>query len=173
MIIGHGPPWPDDDASRWTRSPRWRARCASTRLVDGLIDPNAASRNSPGRRQAEVDGEAATTSGTMATTAAPADHRLALQLKADAHSRFPEGHAKQARTRRWSEGIARTRPPKLQQQISDELMNIRFTRRPSNACATRYATMVEGAARHAAIQRICVDQHAADALHQRPSPATR
>ena len=134
-------------------------------LIDGLIDPNAASEEELAAAAAEAevdesesDGDDDEDDGDDGGAAATAS---LLQLKADALERFAvikALHAK-AHAALVKKGSQDKTYLKLQQQISDELMYIRFTSKTIERLCDSVRGMVDavrGCER--AIQRICVDK---------------
>ena len=131
-------------------------------LVDGLIDPNAVEEE-PAAEMAEEaeaadeddedeDGEGGSGGAASASL---------LQLKADALERFKtiKGiHAKMQKALS-SKGSQDKAYLKLQSQLSDELMNIRFTSRSIERLCDSVREMVEQVrACERKIQNICVDR---------------
>jgi len=129
-------------------------------LVDGLIDPNAVEE-APAAEMPEADEEDDEESDEEGEGGSGAASASLLQLKADALERFKiiKGiHAKMQK-------LLPTKGPhdkaylKLLQQVSDELMNIRFTSRSIERLCDSVRGMVEqvrGCERK--IQQICVDR---------------
>ena len=129
-------------------------------LVDGLIDPNAVEE-APAAEMPEADEEEDDESDEEGEGGGGAASASLLQLKADALERFKiiKGiHAKMQK-------LLPTKGPhdkaylKLLQQVSDELMNIRFTSRSIERLCDSVRGMVEqvrGCERK--IQQICVDR---------------
>ena len=129
-------------------------------LVDGLIDPNAvevvAAPEMPEADDEDADDEAEDDEGGAGAATASL-----LQLKTDALERFKliKGiHVKMQK-------LLPTKGPhdkayvKLQQQISDELLNIRFTSRSIERLCDSVRGMVENIRRcERKIQQICVDR---------------
>ncbi|MBL8404643.1 MAG: RNA polymerase sigma factor RpoD, partial [Dechloromonas sp.] len=130
-------------------------------LVDGLIDPNAVEEapaaEMPEADEEEEDEEDEDGEGGGGGAAAAS----LLQLKADALERFKtiKGiHAKMQKALS-SKGSQDKAYLKLLQQLSDELMNIRFTSRSIERLCDSVRGMVEqvrGCERK--IQQICVDR---------------
>ena len=131
-------------------------------LVDGLIDPNAtevvaAAPEMPEAEDDEADDEEEDEEGSAAGAASAS----LLQLKTDALERFKtiKGiHAKMQKLLS-SKGPHDKAYLKLQQQISDELLNIRFTSRSIERLCDSVRGMVEqvrGSERK--IQQICVER---------------
>ena len=131
-------------------------------LVDGLIDPNAteevaAAPEMPEAEEEEADDEDEDGEGGAAGAASAS----LLQLKTDALERFKlikSVHAKMQKLLS-SKGPHDKAYLKLQQQISDELLNIRFTSRSIERLCDSVRGMVEqvrGSERK--IQQICVDR---------------
>ena len=130
-------------------------------LVDGLIDPNAsevvaAAPEMPEAEEEDEDDEAEDDEGGAGAASASL-----LQLKTDALERFKliKGvHAKMQKLLS-SKGPHDKAYLKLQQQISDELLNIRFTSRSIERLCDSVRGMVEqvrGSERK--IQQICVER---------------
>jgi len=129
-------------------------------LVDGLIDPNAVEE-APAAEMPEADEEEEDEGDEEGEGGGGAASASLLQLKADALERFKiiKGiHAKMQK-------LLPTKGPhdkaylKLLQQVSDELMNIRFTSRSIERLCDSVRGMVEqvrGCERK--IQQICVDR---------------
>ncbi|AXS78954.1 RNA polymerase sigma factor RpoD [Dechloromonas sp. HYN0024] len=131
-------------------------------LVDGLIDPNAtevvaAAPEMPEAEEEDEDDEGEDEEGGAAGAASAS----LLQLKTDALERFKtiKGiHAKMQKLLS-SKGPHDKAYLKLQQQISDELLNIRFTSRSIERLCDSVRGMVEqvrGSERK--IQQICVER---------------
>ncbi|PKO86160.1 MAG: RNA polymerase sigma factor RpoD [Betaproteobacteria bacterium HGW-Betaproteobacteria-12] len=129
-------------------------------LVDGLIDPNAVvaepAPEVPEEEEADDDDDADDEEGASGAVSASL-----LQLKADALERFAIIRALHAKMQKAlsSKGSQDKTYLKLQQQISDELMNIRFTSRSIERLCDSVRGMVEqvrGSERK--IQQICVDR---------------
>ncbi len=129
-------------------------------LVDGLIDPNAVvaepAAEVPEEEEAAEDDESDDEEGGGGAVSASL-----LQLKADALDRFKviRGlHAKMQKALS-SKGSQDKTYLKLQQQISDELMNIRFTSRSIERLCDSVRGMVDQVrASERKIQQICVDR---------------
>ncbi|MBW7901865.1 MAG: RNA polymerase sigma factor RpoD, partial [Rhodocyclaceae bacterium] len=131
-------------------------------LIDGLIDPNAAEQEALAAAEdeeiAEEDEAEEDEDGDEGGAAASAS---LLQLKADALARFAAigqtyAKAHSALTRKGSQDKTYL---KLQQQISDELLYIRFTSRTIERLCDSVRGMVEGVrACERKIQQICVDK---------------
>ncbi|MGE5769682.1 MAG: RNA polymerase sigma factor region1.1 domain-containing protein, partial [Betaproteobacteria bacterium] len=128
-------------------------------LVDGLIDPNAVEQLEAAEEAAveEEDDESEDEEGD----AAGAVSASLLQLKTDALERFKTIqtlHTKMAKSLA-SKGPQDKTYLKLRQQITDELMNIRFTSRSIERLCDSVRTMVELVrASERKIQQICVDK---------------
>jgi len=131
-------------------------------LIDGLIDPNAVEE-APAAETAAIDSEDDSDDeededGDEGGGAASAS---LLQLKTEACERFKEIraiHAKMQKTLA-SKGSQDKAYVKLLQQLSDELMNIRFTSRSIERLCDSVRGMVDevrGCERK--IQQICVDR---------------
>jgi RNA polymerase primary sigma factor len=130
-------------------------------LVDGLIDPNA-TEEAPQAEMAEEDLEDEEEEGDEEEgDGGGAASASLLQLKTDALERFAtiRGlHAKMAKAL-ISKGPQDKTYLKVQQEITDELMNIRFTSRSIEKLCDSVRQMVErvrGSERK--IQQICVDK---------------
>ncbi|MFZ2973279.1 MAG: RNA polymerase sigma factor RpoD [Ferribacterium limneticum] len=131
-------------------------------LVDGLIDPNAteevaAAPEMPEADEEETDDEDEDGDGGAAGAASAS----LLQLKTDALERFKAIKSVHAKMQKLlsSKGPHDKAYLKLQQQISDELLNIRFTSRSIERLCDSVRGMVEqirGSERK--IQQICVDR---------------
>ncbi|MGB4674893.1 MAG: RNA polymerase sigma factor RpoD [Azovibrio sp.] len=145
-------------------------------LVDGLVDPNAPSEE-------EVAATAAATAATAAASAAldeaegdeeadadeESDEEAAskaasaslAQLKAEALERFERirSHYTKMLETLTRKGTQDKTYIKLQQQISEELLNIRFTSRTIERFCDSVRSMVEGVRESERnIQRTCVDK---------------
>ncbi|MDR2838076.1 MAG: RNA polymerase sigma factor RpoD [Azonexus sp.] len=128
-------------------------------LVDGLIDPNAViaepTNDAPEEEEAAEDEESEDEEGGGAVSAS------LLQLKVDALERFKtigslHGKMKKALV---GKGSQDKNYLKLQRQISDELMNIRFTSRAIERLCDSVRGMVEQVrASERKIQQLCVDR---------------
>ncbi len=130
-------------------------------LVDGLIDPNAVvaepAAEVPEEEEASEDEESEDEEGSGAAAVSAS----LLQLKADALERFAVIRALHAKMQKAlsSKGSQDKTYLKLQQQISDELMNIRFTSRSIERLCDSVRGMVEqvrGSERK--IQQLCVER---------------
>jgi RNA polymerase primary sigma factor len=130
-------------------------------LVDGLIDPNAAEEVAAAPELPEAEDDDEDDDGDEDEGGAGAASASLLQLKTDALERFKiiKGvHAKMQKLLS-SKGPHDKAYLKLQQQISDELLNIRFTSRSIERLCDSVRGMVEqirGSERK--IQQICVDR---------------
>jgi RNA polymerase primary sigma factor len=129
-------------------------------LVDGLIDPNAVvaepTAEVPEEEEAAEDDEGDDEEGGGAAVSASM-----LQLKADALERFKIIRALHAKMQKAlsSKGSQDKTYLKLQQQISDELMNIRFTSRSIERLCDSVRGMVEQVrASERKIQQLCVER---------------
>ncbi|HEX6733860.1 MAG TPA: RNA polymerase sigma factor RpoD [Azonexus sp.] len=129
-------------------------------LVDGLIDPNAVvaepAAEVPEEEEAGDEDESDDEEGGGGAVSASL-----LQLKADALERFKiiRGLHTKMQKALTSKGSQDKAYLKLQQQISDELMNIRFTSRSIERLCDSVRGMVEqvrGSERK--IQQLCVDR---------------
>ncbi|WP_264180403.1 RNA polymerase sigma factor RpoD [Quatrionicoccus australiensis] len=132
-------------------------------LVDGLIDPNAVEAAPAAPEVAEEIEEDEEDAGDdeEGGGAAAAVSASLLQLKVDALERFEiiKGLHTKMQKLLHSKGPQDKAYLKLQQQISDELMNIRFTSRSIERLCDSVRGMVEqvrGCERK--IQQICVDR---------------
>ncbi|WP_434513922.1 RNA polymerase sigma factor RpoD [Dechloromonas sp. ARDL1] len=129
-------------------------------LVDGLIDPNAVEE-APAAEMPEADEDEDDEGDEDGEGGGGAASASLLQLKADALERFKtiKGiHAKMQKALS-SKGSQDKAYLKLLQQLSDELMNIRFTSRSIERLCDSVRGMVEqvrGCERK--IQQICVDR---------------
>jgi len=128
-------------------------------LVDGLIDPNAEvaepANDVPDEEEADSDDETDDEEGGGAVSAS------LLQLKADALERFQIIRGLHAKMQKALSGKGSQNKAylKLQQQVSDELMNIRFTSRTIERLCDSVRGMVEQVrACERKIQQICVDR---------------
>jgi len=131
-------------------------------LVDGLIDPNATEEVAAAPEMPEAEDEAEDDEDEDGEGgAAGAASASLLQLKSDALERFKvikSVHAKMQKLLA-SKGPHDKAYLKLQQQISDELLNIRFTSRSIERLCDSVRGMVEqirGSERK--IQQICVER---------------
>ncbi len=134
-------------------------------VIDGLIDPNAVEAEPAATADDEVNDDSddsedddSDDSGDDAGGAAAAS---LLQLKTDGIERFQSIRAIHAKMQKTlgSKGSQDKAYVKLQQQLSDELMNIRFTSRCIERLCDNVRGMVEevrGCERK--IQNICVDR---------------
>ncbi len=129
-------------------------------LVDGLIDPNAVvaepAAEVPEEEEASDEEEADDEDGGSGAVSASL-----LQLKADALERFQTIRALHTKMQKAlaSKGSQDKTYLKLQQQISDELMNIRFTSRSIERLCDSVRSMVEQVrASERKIQQLCVDR---------------
>ncbi|MDR2188465.1 MAG: RNA polymerase sigma factor RpoD [Azonexus sp.] len=133
-------------------------------LVDGLIDPNAIaaepSNDAPEEEVAAAAEDEESEDDEDGGSAAAISASL-LQLKVDALERFKtisgfHGKMKKALS---SKGSQDKTYLKLQRQISDELMNIRFTSRTIERLCDSVRGMVEQVrASERKIQQLCVDR---------------
>ncbi|MBK7899394.1 MAG: RNA polymerase sigma factor RpoD [Azonexus sp.] len=129
-------------------------------LVDGLIDPNAVEAEPAAElaEEAELEDEE---EGDEEGDAGAAVSASLLQLKADALERFTilRGLHVKMHKALVSKGPQDKNYLKLQQQISGELMNIRFTSRSIERLCDSVRDMVERVRRsERKIQQICVDK---------------
>ncbi|MBL8428456.1 MAG: RNA polymerase sigma factor RpoD [Dechloromonas sp.] len=130
-------------------------------LVDGLIDPNATEEVTAAPEMPETDDEDEDGEGEDDEGGAGAASASLLQLKTDALERFKVIKSVHAKMQKMlaSKGPHDKAYLKLQQQISDELLNIRFTSRSIERLCDSVRGMVEqirGSERK--IQQICVDR---------------
>jgi len=131
-------------------------------LVDGLIDPNAvvAEPVAEVHEEATEEDEDADDEDSESAAAGAVSASL-LQLKVDALERFAiirELHSKMQKALS-SKGSQDKTYLKMQQQVSDELMNIRFTSRSIEKLCDSVRGMVEQIRRsERKIQQICVDR---------------
>ncbi len=128
-------------------------------LVDGLIDPNAVDE-APAELADEADLDDEEEADEEGDAAGAVSASL-LQLKADALERFKTIHGLHAKMHKAlvSKGSQDKTYLKLQQQISGELMNIRFTSRSIERLCDSVREMVEMVRRsERKIQQICVDK---------------
>jgi len=130
-------------------------------LVDGLIDPNATEEVAAAPEMPETDDEDEDGEGEDEEGGAGAASASLLQLKTDALERFKVIKSVHAKMQKMlaSKGPHDKAYLKLQQQISDELLNIRFTSRSIERLCDSVRGMVEqirGSERK--IQQICVDR---------------
>jgi RNA polymerase primary sigma factor len=132
-------------------------------LVDGLIDPNAVleapiAETADDEEEEEDEPESEEDESEKAAGAASAS---LLQLKVDALERFNIIKALHAKMQKALPGKGPHDKAyiKLQQQLSDELMNIRFTSRSIEKLCDSVRGMVEQIRRsERKIQQICVDR---------------
>ncbi|MBK1681319.1 RNA polymerase sigma factor RpoD [Rhodocyclus tenuis] len=131
-------------------------------LIDGLIDMNAAAEPAALVEESEVDEEDEDEAGEdeEGGEAAAASASL-LQLKTEALERFANIKAMYAKAHSAlaKKGSQDKTYLKLQQQISDEMMNIRFTSKTiERLCDSVRAMVEESRACERKIQQICVDK---------------
>jgi RNA polymerase primary sigma factor len=136
-------------------------------LVDGLVDPNASTEEAPQQAAEEVEDESAEAEADEENDESDedAESRAAsaslAQLKADAlghFARIREDYDKMLKALR-SKGSQHKTYLKLQQQISDELLYIRFTSRTIERFCDSVRGMVDSVRESERnIQRICVDK---------------
>ncbi len=129
-------------------------------LVDGLIDPNAVEE-APAAEMPEADDEDDEDESEDDDAGGGAASASLLQLKTDAIERFKNIKSIHAKMQKMlpSKGSHDKAYIKLLQQVSDELMNIRFTSRSIERLCDSVRGMVEqvrGCERK--IQQICVDR---------------
>jgi RNA polymerase primary sigma factor len=131
-------------------------------LVDGLIDPNAIEEEPAAElaEEAEAEDDEDEDDGDGEGGGGAASASL-LQLKADALERFKSIKAIHAKMQKALSGKGSQDKAylKLLQQLSDELMNIRFTSRSIERLCDSVRGMVEQVrACERKIQQICVDR---------------
>ena len=125
-------------------------------LVDGIIDPNAVeATEAPPEEELEVEevGEDEDSDGSAAVSASLA------QLKADALERFAviRSLSEKMLNALTKHGSVSAAYQLVQQQISDELLNIRFTARITERLCDSVRNMVEDVRNHERkIQELCV-----------------
>ncbi len=131
-------------------------------LVDGLIDPNAVEEEPAAELAEEVDDEAEDEAeDDDGGDAAGAVSASLLQLKTEALERFTtiKGLHTKMQKALSAKGPQDKTYLKLRQQISEELMNIRFTSRSIERLCDSVRGMVEQVrACERKIQQICVDK---------------
>jgi RNA polymerase primary sigma factor len=131
-------------------------------LIDGLIDPNAIDEvPAAAAEAASVDSEDEDSDDEESEEGGGAAAASLLQLKTDGLERFSSIRAIHGKMQKTlgSKGSQDKAYLKLQQQLSDELMNIRFTSR----CIERLCDSVRGMVEEVRgcerkIQQICVDR---------------
>jgi len=129
-------------------------------LIDGLIDPNAAEEELAAE-EAEVESDEEEEEEDEEGGEGGAVSASLLQLKADALERFAviRGLYTKAHKALASKGSQDKTYLKLQQQISAELMNIRFTSRVIERLCDSVRTMVDSVReRERKIQVLCVNK---------------
>ena len=130
-------------------------------LVDGLIDPNAVEAPPTADLPEEIEEEDDEDDGGEDDGGAGAVSASLLQLKTDALERFTTIKALHAKMQKAlaSKGSQDKAYLKLRQQITDELMNIRFTSRSIERLCDSVRGMVEMVRKsERKIQQICVDK---------------
>ncbi len=130
-------------------------------LVDGLIDPNAVEAPPAADLPEEIEEEDDEDDGGDDDGGAGAVSASLLQLKTDALERFATISALHAKMQKSlaSKGSQDKAYLKLRQQITDELMNIRFTSRSIERLCDSVRGMVEMVRKsERKIQQICVDK---------------
>ncbi len=130
-------------------------------LVDGLIDPNAVEAEPAAEVADDVEEEADEDEDDEDGGGGGAVSASLLQLKADALERFKVIKALHAKMQKAlsSKGSQDKTYLKLQQEISNELMNIRFTSRSIERLCDSVRGMVDLVrASERKIQQICVDR---------------
>jgi len=130
-------------------------------LVDGLIDPNAVEEEMAMAEEADVDVEEEEEDDDGGDAGAGAVSASLLQLKADALERFKNLKALHTKMHKalMSKGPQDKTYLKLQQQVTEELMNIRFTSRSIEKLCDSVRGMVDTIrASERKIQHICVDK---------------
>ncbi|HJW03892.1 MAG TPA: RNA polymerase sigma factor RpoD, partial [Azospira sp.] len=128
-------------------------------LVDGLIDPNAAEEEEPAAELPEESDEDEEEGDEEEEGEGGAVSASLLQLKAEALERFATIKALYAKMHKalTSKGSQDKTYLKLQQQISGELMNIRFTSKVIERLCDSVRGMVESVREHERkIQELCV-----------------
>ena len=130
-------------------------------LVDGLIDPNAVEAPPAADLPEEIEEEDDEDDGGDDDGGAGAVSASLLQLKTDALERFTTIKALHAKMQKAlvSKGSQDKTYLKLRQQITDELMNIRFTSRSIERLCDSVRGMVEMVRKsERKIQQICVEK---------------
>lgn len=130
-------------------------------LVDGLIDPNAVEAPPTADLPEEIEEEDDEDDGGEDDGGAGAVSASLLQLKTDALERFTTIKALHAKMQKAlaSKGSQDKAYLKLRQQITDELMNIRFTSRSIERLCDSVRGMVEMVRKsERKIQQICVEK---------------
>ncbi len=130
-------------------------------LVDGLIDPNAVEEVPAVEVASDIDAEDDDEEDTGEEDAGGAASASLLQLKADALERFAVIRALHTKMHKAlvSKGSQDKTYLKLQGQISEELMNIRFTSRFIERLCDSVRSMVDMVRKsERKIQHICVDK---------------
>jgi len=130
-------------------------------LVDGLIDPNAAEDDIEALAEDEEAAIEADEAEDDDEDGGGAVSASLLQLKQDALERFSVIHHLFGKTMAvlTKKGSQDKGYLKIQKQISDELMNIRFTARSIERLCDSVRGMVEAARNHERkIQHLCVDK---------------
>ena len=130
-------------------------------LVDGLIDPNAVESPPTADLPEEIEEEDDEDDGGEDDGGAGAVSASLLQLKTDALERFTTIKALHAKMQKAlaSKGSQDKAYLKLRQQITDELMNIRFTSRSIERLCDSVRGMVEMVRKsERKIQQICVEK---------------
>ncbi|MDZ4314707.1 MAG: RNA polymerase sigma factor RpoD [Azonexus sp.] len=133
-------------------------------LVDGLIDPNAVVEPpaaEPAEQEEADDEEVDDSDEDEGEKAAGAASASLLQLKVDALERFNIVKALHAKMQKILPGKGPHDKAyiKLQEQLSDELMNVRFTSRSIEKLCDSVRGMVEQIRRsERKIQQLCVDR---------------
>ncbi len=130
-------------------------------LIDGLIDPNAieeeaAAASAEAAEDEEEEGEEEDEDGEGGAMSASL-----IQLKADALERFESIRTLYTKMQSTldKKGSQDKTYLKLQKQLSDELMNIRFTARMIEKLCDSVRNMVESARKHERkILELCVDK---------------
>ncbi|HET7775119.1 MAG TPA: RNA polymerase sigma factor region1.1 domain-containing protein, partial [Azospira sp.] len=127
-------------------------------VIDGLIDPNA-TEEAPAAEEAEVEGEEEDEDEDEEGAEGAAVSASLLQLKADALERFAviRGHHAKMQKALTTKGSQDKTYLKLQQDISGELMNIRFTSKVIERLCDSVRSMVDSVReRERKIQELCV-----------------
>jgi RNA polymerase primary sigma factor len=129
-------------------------------LIDGLIDPNAVEEEAAAAPEPAVDEDGEEDDEEEEDEAGAMSASL-IQLKADALERFENIRAFYTKMQATldKKGSQDKIYLKLQKQLSDELMNIRFTARMIEKLCDSVRGMVESARKHERkILELCVDK---------------
>jgi RNA polymerase primary sigma factor len=130
-------------------------------LIDGLIDPNAVEEVAVAAAPEPAADEESDDEDEEAEDEAGAMSASLIQLKADALERFENIRAFYTKMQSTldKKGSQDKAYLKLQKQLSDELMNIRFTARMIEKLCDSVRGMVESARKHERkILELCVDK---------------